>query len=73
MTSRPAGGVTVPFGVVDVCQAGTILTQPQSNSTVPPKFGSSTFSIPCSPISAAISVRATTVAFVRLAMSMRSP
>ena len=29
-----------PFGVVEVCQAGTSLTQPQSNVTVPPRFGS---------------------------------
>ena len=65
--------MTVPLGVVDVCQAGTSLTQPQSNVTVPPKFGSKTFSTPCSPISPAISVSATTVAPVRLAMSMMSP
>ena len=38
--SSPAGVLTVPFGVVDVCQAGTSLTQPQSKVTVPPRFGS---------------------------------
>ena len=32
------------------------MTQPQSNVTVPPKFGSKTFSMPCSPSSPAISV-----------------
>src|SRR3712207_7725421 len=41
--TRPAGVLTVPFGVVDVCQAGTSLTQPQSNLTVPPMFGSKTW------------------------------
>ena len=30
----------MPFGVVDEWNAGTSLTQPQSNSTVPPRFGS---------------------------------
>ena len=36
---RPAC-VTVPFGDVAVCHAGTSRAQPQSNSTVPPRFGS---------------------------------
>ena len=36
----------VPLGDVDVCQAGTSRTQPPSNSTVPPMFGSATFSTP---------------------------
>ena len=34
--SRPAGACAVPFGLTAVCQAGTSLTQPQSNATVPP-------------------------------------
>ena len=38
--TRPAGVLTVPLGVVDVCQAGVRRTQPQSNSTVPPRLGS---------------------------------
>ena len=40
--SRPAGVLTVPFGVVDVCHAGTSFAEPQSNVTVPPRFGSRT-------------------------------
>ena len=35
LISRPAGVLAVPLGVVEVCQAGTTLTQPQSNLTVP--------------------------------------
>ena len=72
-TRTPAGGVTVPLGVVDVWNAGTSLTQPQSKVTVPPKFGLWTFSIHSPSSSAAISVSATTVAPVRLAMSTMSP
>jgi hypothetical protein len=71
--SMPAGTVTVPFGVREVCQAGTSLTQPQSNVTVPPMFGSRTSATPCSAISSAISTRATTVAPVRLAIATVSP
>src|SRR5688572_27046944 len=56
MISRPAGGHTVPFGVVEECRAGTILTQPQSNWTVPPRFGSWTFSTPASDSSSAETV-----------------
>ena len=63
----------VPDGETAVCQAGTSLTQPQSNATVPPKFGSLTFSTPASAISLASSTIATTVAPVRLAMSTVSP
>jgi hypothetical protein len=65
----------VPFGVVDVCHAGTTRTEPQSRRTVPPMFGSSTeWSSPSSPLSScASSVIATTVAPVRLAMSTTSP
>ena len=63
----------VPLGETAVCQAGTSLTQPQSNCTVPPKFGSTTFSTPLPPISAASSTIASTVAPVRLAMSTVSP
>src|SRR3954454_20961212 len=71
--SRPAGVFTCPFGVVEVCQAGTSLTQPQSNFTVPPRLGSDTFSTPSSVSSLAISTIATTCALVRWAMSTVSP
>src|SRR3954454_21577101 len=71
--SRPAGMCGVPDGETAVCQAGTSLTQPQSNVTVPPKLGSLTFSTPDSAISLASSTIATTVAPVRLAMSTVSP
>src|SRR4051795_6302432 len=71
--SSPAGVLTVPLGVVEVCQAGTSLTQPQSNFTVPPRLGSDTFSTPSSFSSLAISTIATTCAPVRLAMSTVSP
>ena len=57
--SNPAGVLTVPLGVVDVCQAGTSLTQPQSSLTVPPRLGSMV-SIPSLPSSPASSVIATT-------------
>ena len=60
LTSSPAGVLTVPLGVVEVCQAGTSLTQPQSNFTVPPRLGSWTVS-PSSPSSLASSTIATTV------------
>ena len=69
----PAGVLTVPPGVVEVCQAGTSRTQPPSNSTVPPRFGSATFSTPWSPSSSASSTMATHWAPVRLAMSTTSP
>ena len=39
----------MPSGVVELWNAWTSFTQPQSNSTVPPRFGSETFSTPCSP------------------------
>ena len=71
--SMPAGVLTAPFGVVDVCQAGTSLTQPQSNLTVPPRLGSDTFSIPAPASSLAISTMATTAAPVRFAMASMSP
>jgi hypothetical protein len=70
--SRPAGVQTVPFGVVDVCHAGTSLTQPQSNWTVPPRLGSNVSS-PRSASSFAISTIASTGAPVRLAISTVSP
>src|SRR5579875_1915101 len=54
LMSSPAGVLAVPLGVVEVCQAGTSLTQPQSNLTVPPRLGSRT-STPSSPSSLAIS------------------
>ena len=38
---QPAGVLTVPFGVVEVCQADQ-LTEPQSKLAVPPRFGSRT-------------------------------
>ncbi len=68
----PGHVLTVPFGVVEVCQAGTSLTQPQSNFTVPPRFGSRT-SIPSSPSSFAISTIATVGAPVRWAIDTVSP
>jgi hypothetical protein len=72
--TRPAGTLTVPLGVVDVCSAGTSRTEPQSNSAVPPRL----VSIASTPspellISSAISVMATTFAPVRLAMAIVSP
>ena len=70
--TRPAGVLTVPFGVVEVCHAGVRRTEPQSNSTVPPRLGSNV-STPCSPISPASSMIATTGAPVRLAMATVSP
>src|SRR4051812_31342210 len=72
-TTIPAGALTVPFGVVDVCQAGTSRTETLPNSTVPPRFGSETFSTPSSCSSFASSMMATTWAPVRLAMSAVSP
>ena len=73
MISRPAGGQTVPFGVVEEWNAGTSLTQPQSNATVPPRFGSWTLSTPSSASSSAISTSASTGAPVRFASSTVSP
>ena len=70
LISSPAGVLTVPFGVVEVCQAGTSLTQPQSNRPVPPRFGSRT-STPSAPISSASSTIASTGAPVRLAIATR--
>src|SRR5215216_252859 len=70
---RPAGVCGVPLGETAVCQAGTSFTQPQSNCTVPPRLGSTTFSTPAPPISLASSTMARTVAPVRLAMSTVSP
>src|ERR671931_2416239 len=73
--TRPAGGFTVPFGVVDVCHAGVSRTEPQSNSTVPPMLGSNTgWSEPrSSESSPASSTMATTGAPVRLAIATVSP
>ena len=64
--------LTVPLGVVEVCQAGTSLAQPQSNVAVPPRLQSTTSS-PSSPISPASSVIATSGAPVRLAIATVSP
>ena len=71
--TRPAGVCGVPLGVTAVCQAGTSFTQPQSNSTVPPRLGLETFSIPSPSISPASSTIATTWAPVRLASATVSP
>src|SRR3954471_16526096 len=72
--TRPAGVFCVPFGVVEVCHAGVRRTDTVPKSTVPPMFGSETFSSLCSDCSSlAISTIATTFAPVRLAMSTVSP
>src|SRR3954451_20748258 len=73
--TRPAGVLTVPFGVVEVCHAGVRRTATQSRSTVPPMLGSRTSWSPprSSEISLASSTMATTGAPVRLAMSTVSP
>ncbi len=65
--------LTVPFGVVEVCQAGTIFTQPQSNLTVPPMLMSSAVTPSSSPSSRASSTIASTGAPVRLAIGTASP
>src|SRR6185312_8678793 len=73
LISIPAGlPITVPSGSVLVCQAGTNLIQPQSKLTVPPKFGSLTFSTPCSPSQPASSTRLTQWAPVRVATATAS-
>ena len=54
-----------------VCQAGTSLIQPQSNSTVPPRLGSLTASTPCSSSQLASSTIATQWAPVRFATGDR--
>ncbi len=56
-----------------MCQAGTILIQPQSKPTVPPKLKPTTSSTPSPSISPASSTIASTLAPVRLAMSTVSP
>ena len=55
-----------------VCQAGTSLIQPQSNLTVPPRFGSWIASTPCSLSQFAISTIATHSAPVRVATGTAS-
>ena len=72
-TISPAGVLTAPLGVVEVCQAGTSLTVPQSNSTVPPRFGSWTCSTPSAESSLAISTIATTSEPARVAIETVSP
>ena len=72
-TITPAGVLTVPFGVVEVCHAGTSLTEPQSKVTVPPRLGLWTFSSPSPESSPASSVIATTCAPVRCAIDDASP
>src|SRR4051794_35488058 len=71
MTS-PAGVLIVPFGVVDVCQAGVRRTEAKSSSMVPPMLGSNVWT-PSSAISPASSTIATTGAPVRLPMATVSP
>src|SRR3954468_24854452 len=72
--TKPAGVFCVPFGVVEVCHAGVRRTHTVPKSTVPPMFGSETFSRLCSDCSSlAISTIATTFAPVRLAISTVSP
>ena len=63
----------VPFGETAVCQAGTILIQPQSNVIVPPWLKPTTSSTPSSEISFASSTIASTWAPVRLAIATVSP
>ena len=65
-------GASSEPGIVFVCQAGTSLTQPQSNSTVPPRFGSLTASAPCASSQLASSTIATQCAPVRLATGTAS-
>ena len=72
LISSPAGVLTVPFGVVEVCHAGTSLTQPQSKLIVPPRFGSRT-STPSAPISPRAPRSPVTGAPVRLAIATLSP
>ena len=55
-----------------VCQAGTSFTQPQSNSTVPPRFGSLSAETPRASSHLAISTIATQWAPVRVATGTRS-
>src|SRR4051812_35858837 len=71
--TRPAGVLTVPLGVVEVCHAGVRRTVTQPRSAVPPMLGSMMFSTPDSLSSPASSTIATTVAPVRLAMATVSP
>src|SRR3954452_15178305 len=59
-------------GRVLVCQAGTSLIQPQSNSTVPPRLGSLSSSIPRAFSHSASSTMATQWAPVRLATGTAS-
>ena len=59
-------------GTVLVWKACTSFTQPQSNSTVPPRFGSETSSIPCSSSPLASSTIATQLAPVRLPTAIAS-
>src|SRR3954452_4900610 len=73
LTTRPAGVLTVPFGVVEVCQAGVSRTETLPKSTVPPMFGSDTFSRPSSLSSFASSTIAATCAPVRFAIATVSP
>ena len=64
-------GASSEPGSVLVCQAGTSLIQPQSNSTVPPRLGSLTSSTPCASSQLASSTIATQWAPVRLATGDR--
>src|SRR5215211_487282 len=64
-------GASSEPGIVLVCHAGTSFTEPQSNVTVPPRFGSWT-SAPRSPSQFAISQTATHGAPVRVATGTAS-
>ena len=59
LITRPLAKVTVPSGVVELWSACTSFTQPQSKVTVPPRFGSETFSTPFEPSQPAVSTSAT--------------
>src|SRR5690348_2498590 len=72
MPCSELNGASSDPGRVLVCQAGTSLIQPQSNSTVPPRLGSLRFSIPCPFSHSASSTMATQWAPVRLATGTAS-
>src|SRR5918994_1861353 len=69
ITTPAARPITCPSGSVLVWKAGTSFTQPHSSSTVPPRFGSATSSIPWAESHRASSTIATHVAPVRFATS----
>src|SRR5918994_1182595 len=69
ITTPAARPITCPSGSVLVWKAGTSFAQPHSSSTVPPRFGSATSSIPWAESHRASSTIATHVAPVRFATS----